>query len=389
MNNQIQIQPLEGISSTTSRAVDWRFVHLDPPLLLGVIMLCCSGLLVLFSASDGDEFVVQRQGLAMLAGMAVMLVVAQLNMRLFRSWALALYMGGLGLLVLVLFIGIEGNGARSWLDLPGLPSFQPSELMKFAVPGLIASYLAARPLPPHFGNVLACLTVIAVPTAMIVMQNDVGTALMVAMSGIFVLLLAGVRWSLVSYGLLLLLLASPLWYLLWAQPHQKSRILTFFDPYRDPAGSGYNIIQSQIAIGSGGIYGKGYQQGAQSHLDFIPESNTDFILAVLAEEFGLVGVLMLIAMYLVVLTRGFYIALNAKDMFNRLLAGSITLVFFLYVFVNMAMVSGLLPVVGLPLPLISRGGTSAVTLFIGLGVLMSIQSHAARPVTAPPDQRIG
>ncbi|MFM1896677.1 MAG: rod shape-determining protein RodA, partial [Pseudomonadota bacterium] len=215
---------------------------------------------------------------------------------------------------------------------------------------------------------------ILMPAALIVVQNDTGTAIMVAMSGVFVVLLAGVRWRLVISGLVAVLLASPAWYVFLAKEHQKNRILTFFDPYRDPTGAGYNIIQSQIAIGSGGVYGKGWQNGAQSQLDFIPESNTDFILAVLAEEFGLLGVLLLIGLYLLVLARGFSIAMNAPDMFSRLLAGSITLTFFFYVFVNMAMVSGLLPVIGLPLPLISRGGTSILTLFIGFGLLMSIQA---------------
>ncbi|MDP6413944.1 MAG: FtsW/RodA/SpoVE family cell cycle protein, partial [Gammaproteobacteria bacterium] len=219
---------------------------------------------------------------------------------------------------------------------------------------------------------------ILLPAALIVMQNDMGTAIMVAMSGVFVVLLAGIRWRIVMAGFIALLVASPAWYLFLAQDHQKNRILTFFNPYRDPTGAGYNIIQSQIAIGSGGVYGKGWGNGAQSHLDFIPESNTDFILAVLAEEFGFLGVLFLISLYLFVLVRGCYIAYMAKDMFSRLLAGSITLTFFFYVFVNMAMVSGLLPVIGLPLPLISRGGTAIVTLFIGFGLLMSIQTHGRK-----------
>jgi rod shape determining protein RodA len=233
-------------------------------------------------------------------------------------------------------------------------------------------------LPPRFKHLFWAALMILVPAGLVVKQNDTGTAIMVAMSGIFVVLLAGVRWRLVFSGLLAALIASPAWFLFLAQEHQKNRILTFFDPYRDPTGAGYNIIQSQIAIGSGGIYGKGWLNGAQSQLDFIPESNTDFILAVLAEEFGLLGVLFLTALYLLVLARCFFIAYNAPDMFSRLLAGSITLTFFFYVFVNMAMVSGLLPVIGLPLPLISRGGTSLLTLFIGFGLLMSIQARERR-----------
>ena len=353
----------------------WRIIHADPPLLAGIIVLCLFGLFVLFSASDGDLIVIRRQALVMLIGLVVMLVVSQFDVHVIRRWAPSMYALGLGLLLLVLFIGIEANGAKSWIDLPGLPSFQPSEILKILVPLLVAWYLASRPLPPRLKHIFWSAVMILLPTGLIIIQNDTGTAIMVAMSGIFVILLAGIRWRLVFAVALGLLLVSPGWYLFLAQEHQKNRILTFFDPYRDPTGAGYNIIQSQIAIGSGGLSGKGFGNGAQSHLDFIPESNTDFILAVLAEEFGLLGVVFLICLYLFVLARGFFIAYSARDMFSRLLAGSITLTFFFYVFVNMAMVSGLLPVIGLPLPLISRGGTSILTLFIGFGLLMSIQTH--------------
>ena len=353
----------------------WRLIHTDPPLLVGICLLCSFGLFILFSASDGSMAIVQRQAVSMAIGLVLMFVIAQFNVHFFRSWAPSFYIAGMALLGLVLLIGVEENGARSWIDLPGLPSFQPSELMKFGVPLLLAWYLASRPLPPRFKHVFWSALMILVPAGLIVIENDTGTAIMVVMSGAFVLLLAGIRWSIVISAFVGLLLASPAWFLFLAQEHQKNRILTFFNPYRDPTGAGYNIIQSQIAIGSGGVYGKGYAEGAQSHLDFIPESNTDFILAVLAEELGLLGVLLLICLYLFVLVRGFHIALNAPDMFSRLLAGSITLTFFAYLFVNMAMVSGLLPVIGLPLPLMSRGGTSVVTLFIGFGLLMSIQTH--------------
>ncbi len=376
MNNQDFIRQSDGLDSKTRYSKSlWRMVHTDPPLLIGIILLSSFGLLVLFSASGGDAPLVQRQALIKVAGLVVMFIVAQFNVHFFRQWAPTLYAAGLALLGLVLVIGVETNGAKSWLDLPGLPSFQPSELMKFVVPMLVAWYLASRPLPPRFKHLFWSAAMILVPAALIIVQNDTGTAIMVTMSGIFVVLLAGIRWRIVIAGFVALLLASPAWFIFLAQEHQKNRILTFFNPYRDPTGAGYNIIQSQIAIGSGGIYGKGWGEGAQSHLDFIPESNSDFILAVLAEEFGLLGVLLLIAMYLFVLVRGGYIAYAANDMFSRLLAGSITLTFFFYVFVNMAMVSGLLPVIGLPLPLISRGGTSVVTLFIGFGLLMSIQTH--------------
>ncbi len=376
MINQDFIRQYSGFSSDNLRSKSiWRMLHLDPPLLVSLILLGCFGLMVLYSASGENAAEVQRQALTMLVAVVVMIFVAQFDVHFFRRWAPSMYAGGLALLGMVLLIGVEANGARSWLDLPGLPSFQPSELMKFVVPALLAWYLASRPLPPRFKHLFWSALMILIPAALIIVQNDTGTAIMVAMSGVFVVLLAGIRWRIIFSGLFALLLVSPAWYLFIAQEHQRNRILTFFNPYRDPTGAGYNIIQSQIAIGSGGLYGKGWGEGAQSQLDFIPESNTDFILAVLAEEFGLLGVLFLIALYLFVLARGLYISFGAQDMFSRLLAGSIILTFIFYVFVNMAMVSGLLPVIGLPLPLISRGGTSIVTLFIGFGILMSIKTH--------------
>ena len=375
MNNRDFIRQSPRAESSNRSVSVWRFVHTDPPLLVGLILICFFGLFVLYSASDGNEVVVRRQALVMLVGILAMFIVSQFNVQVFRSWALSMYGAGIALLALVLVIGVEAGGARSWLDLPGIHSFQPSEIMKIVVPLVMAWYLGSRPLPPRFKHLFWSALMILVPAVLIIIQNDTGTAVMVVMSGLFVVLLAGIRWRIVIAGSLGLLLASPAWYLFLAPEHIKARILVLFDPYRDPTGAGYNIIQSQIAIGSGGVYGKGYGNGAQSHLDFIPESNTDFILAVLAEEFGLLGVLFLICLYFFILLRGSYIAYSAKDMFSRLLAGSITLTFFFYVFVNMAMVSGLVPVVGLPLPFISRGGTAIVSLFVGFGLLMSIQTH--------------
>ena len=271
MINQDFIRQTTGFYRPPSRVQTiWRLIHTDPPLLVGIILLCCFGLFVLYSASDGDEGVVRRQAMIMLAGLVLMFAVSQFSPHFFRRWAPSLYAAGLALLGLVLFIGVEENGARSWLDLPGLPSFQPSETLKIVVPLLMAWYLASRPLPPRFKHLFWSAMMILIPAALIIIQNDTGTAIMVAMSGIFVVLLAGMRWRMVFAGFFVLLSISPLWYLFLAQAHQKNRILTFFDPYRDPTGAGYNIIQSQIAIGSGGVYGKGYCEGAQSHLDFIP-----------------------------------------------------------------------------------------------------------------------
>ena len=306
----------------------WQFLRIDPQLLLALLLLGAFGLMVLYSASGENVDEVRRQSISMLVAFVAMFIIAQFNVHFFRRWALPMYTAGLGLLALVLVMGVEANGARSWLDLPGLPSFQPSEIMKFVVPMLLAWYLGSRPLPPSFKHLFWAAALILIPAGMIVVQNDTGTAIMVTMSGIFVVLLAGIRWKVVISGTILALLVSPAWYLFLAQEHQQNRIKTFFDPYLDPTGAGYNIIQSQIAIGSGGLYGKGWLNGAQSQLDFIPESNTDFILAVLAEEFGLLGVLFLVLLYLFVLARGFFITFNARDMFSRLLAGSITLTFF-------------------------------------------------------------
>lgn len=353
-------------------------VKIDFFLLVLVLSLCCFGLAALYSASDGDSGLIRRQAFIVGLGVIAMLTVAQFDMRLVRRATMYVYLGGLALLGLVLWIGVEANGARSWLDLPGLPSFQPSELMKIVVPAVLAGYLSSRPLPPRLWHIIVAGVLVLIPTALIVLQNDMGTAMLVAMAGFFVLLLAGMSLKLVVAGGLLVLLASPLWYVFFALEHQKNRILSFINPYTDPAGAGYNIIQSQIAIGSGGVYGKGFGEGDQSRLDFIPESNTDFIFAVIAEEFGFAGALVLIGLYALLLARGLLIAVNAHNMFARLLAGGIVLIVFFNVYVNMAMVVGLLPVIGLPLPLISRGGTAIVALFVGFGLLMSIDAHSRR-----------
>ncbi len=355
-----------------------RSPNVDIGLLLIVGLLSIFGLAALYSASDGDSVLIQRQAAITGLGVVAMLVVAQLDLRLVQRFAPHIYLGGLALLALVLAFGVEANGARSWLDLPGLPSFQPSELMKFVVPGMLAAYLASQPLPPRFPRILVAGLLVLLPAGLIVLQNDLGTAMLVAMAGFFVLLLAGMSLRLIAFGGLLALLASPVWFLFYAQEHQKNRIRSFVDPYNDPAGAGYNIIQSQIAIGSGGVTGKGFGEGDQSRLDFIPESHTDFIFAVIAEEFGLAGALVLLGLFVLLLWRGLRIAVNAGDMFARLLAGGIVLIVFFNVYVNMAMVIGLLPVIGLPLPLISRGGTAIIAFFIGFGLLMSIEADSRK-----------
>jgi rod shape determining protein RodA len=352
----------------------WQLIHVDPILLVLLLILTASGLWVLYSASEGNMRLLQRQmiffGLAYIA----MFFVAQMRLSLISRWSVVLYLGGIGLLVAVLFLGVGAKGAQRWISLGGF-RFQPSEIMKLAMPITIAAYLASKSLPPRFKHVFWSLLLVAVPTVLIMRQPDLGTSIMVAVSGLMVLFYSGLSWRYIISAVTLVALSIwPMWqYVL--HDYQRQRVLTLFNPESDPQGAGWNIIQSKTAIGSGGMYGKGWLDGTQSHLNFLPESHTDFIIAVLAEEFGFVGVLALLGLYLLIVLRGFVIAINAQDSFRRLLAGSITLTFFIYVFVNVGMVSGLLPVVGVPLPLVSLGGTSLVTLMLGFGLLMAISTE--------------
>ncbi len=353
----------------------WSYTRLDLWLLLLLLLLCGVGLLILYSASGQSSYYVGRQAMHMGVGFGVMLVLARMSPRFIGRWALSLYVLGLALLLGVLLFGVGAKGAQRWIALPGF-RFQPSEIMKLVLPLMVAYYLANRALPPSFKHVLVSLVMIAMPTLMIMKQPDLGTSLLIAASGTFVLLFSGIRWRYVLGALAVAAAALPgLWMVM--KEYQKQRVLTFLDPESDPLGSGWNIIQSKTAIGSGGLTGKGYLEGTQSQLDFLPESHTDFIIAVVAEELGMVGVLVLLLIYLLVIARGIVIANSAQDSFGRLLAGSVILTFFVYVFVNIGMVSGLLPVVGVPLPLVSYGGTSIVTLMAGFGLLMSVHSHRA------------
>jgi rod shape determining protein RodA len=277
-------------------------------------------------------------------------------------------------LVLIYFFGIEVKGARRWLRIPGITNFQPSEIMKLILPLMLAWYFQDRHLPPKVRHVFWSLVIIIIPVMLIAFQPDLGTSLIIAASGLFVLLLAGVSWRLVFSAIGLCVVTMPaLWFVL--RDYQRDRILTLLDPERDPLGAGWNIIQSKTAIGSGGLFGKGLFEGTQSNLDFLPESQTDFIIAVLGEELGLAGVVGLLILYLLLIGRGVILSVQAQDTFGRLLSGSITFTFFVYVFVNIGMVSGILPVVGVPLPFVSYGGTSILTLFAGFGILMSVHTH--------------
>lgn len=349
-----------------------RDLYVDIPLLCGLLALCAIGLIVLYSATGENNDVVLRQLIHICIGLVAMLGLAQIDPTQMLRWTPWLYGLGLMLLVAVMFYG-AGRGATRWLDLMVL-RFQPSELMKIMVPMMLAWYLNERPVPPNLWNIIVAGLVIAIPVGFIVRQPDLGTAVMIVAIGGGAIFLAGVRWRLIGFAGLSAIAGAPL---LWLAMHdyQRQRILTMFDPEKDPLGTGYHIIQSKIAVGSGGLYGKGWLNGTQSHLEFVPERSTDFIFAVFCEEFGFIGVLVLMAIYLFVIFRGLFIAVSAQDTFRRLLAGSLSLTLFLYVLVNMGMVSGQLPVVGIPLPLISYGGTSVVTLMASFGILMSIHTH--------------
>jgi rod shape determining protein RodA len=349
------------------------FIHLDLPLLLGLLLLCSFGLMVLYSASGQDMGQIQRQSIRLGLAFFVMLAVAQIHPTTLKRWSPWLYMVGIALLVAVLVFGQIGKGAQRWLDL-GFFRFQPSEMVKIAVPMMVAWFLAEKPLPPDWKRLVISLVLIIIPVLLIFKQPDLGTSLLVASAGIFALFLAGISWRIIGGALsALTALAPALWFFM--KDYQRQRVLTFMDPESDPLGSGYHIIQSKIAIGSGGVYGKGWLNGTQSNLDFLPERHTDFIFAVLAEEFGFIGILLLLSLYLFIIVRGLYVASRGQDTYSRLLGGSLILVFFVYLFVNTGMVSGILPVVGVPLPLISYGGTSLVTLMAGFGILMSIHTH--------------
>jgi len=348
-------------------AVDWS-------LLSGLLLLAALSLFVLYSAGDSNPDLLLRQGIRIALAFVVMFAVARISPEQLLRWTPWLYGIGLLLLVLVLAAGVIGKGAQRWIDL-GVVRFQPAEMMKLAVPMMVAWVMVRQPLPARLPTVILGFIVVAVPAFLVIKQPDLGTALLIAGSGIVVIFFAGMSWRLIGMITALAAAVAPLaWYLL--HDYQRRRILTLIDPWSDPLGSGYHTIQSAIAVGSGGVYGKGWLNGSQSQLDFIPERSTDFIFAVFAEEFGLLGSALLVLLYLFVVGRSLYIAMYAKDSYSRLLCGALAVTFAIYVFVNIGMVTGILPVVGVPLPLISYGGTSMVSLMAGFGILMS--AHANR-----------
>jgi rod shape determining protein RodA len=348
-------------------------LKLDGPLLIGLGLVAVYGLIVLYSSSGQSLAAVGRASVRLGMGAVAMLVLAQVNPNFLRRLSPWLYGLGILLLIVVDITGHIGKGAQRWLDL-GIVRFQPSELMKLSVPMLCAWFLHERPLPPSPPHLLILAALILVPVGLVVVQPDLGTGVLIAIAGGLVVLMAGLQ------GRIIAALAGVVGLVGWfgwsfLHDYQRKRVLTFLDPQTDPLGAGYHIIQSQIAIGSGGVFGKGWMNGSQAQLDFLPESSTDFIFAVIGEEFGLLGVILLLLLYLFIVGRALYLAMQTQDTFARLLAGSLALTFFVYVFINAGMVSGLLPVVGVPLPLVSYGGTSMVTLLAGFGILMSLYSH--------------
>ncbi|MGY6587081.1 MAG: rod shape-determining protein RodA [Wenzhouxiangella sp.] len=347
-------------------------LRLDPWMCLFLALLLGFGLVVLYSATEQNIGMVWRQGVRLGLGLGVMLVLAHLPPRLLQIWAPWLFVAAVALLLATVMFGV-GRGAQRWLDL-GVVRFQPSEAMKIALPLMLAAWFARRPLPPGWLALVFSLVLIGLPVGLIMLQPDLGTAVLVGASGATILFLAGLRWRLIlAVGAAGLAALPVLWMNLHA--YQKSRVLTFINPERDPLGQGWNIIQSKIAVGSGGLTGKGWTQGSQSHLEFLPEPHTDFIFSVLAEEFGFIGVVAVLALYAAIVLRGLHMASACRDSFGRLLSGALIMMFFLYLVVNVAMVSGLLPVVGVPLPLVSYGGTSAVSLLAGFGLIMGLYSR--------------
>lgn len=352
----------------------WGILRLDPTLTTLLAIAASLGLIALYSASGADVDMTLKQASSFMIGVVVMLVFARIPPTTYAYISPWFYGFGVLLLVGVALFGEVRMGAQRWLSIPGVTSVQPSEFLKLAMPMMVAWFLSHRPQPLRGGDIIASLLLILLPAALIAEQPDLGTAILVFASGFFVLFLAGLPWKLMGIMAAIFAAIAPVaWHFL--HDYQQRRILTLFNPESDPLGNGWNIIQSKTAIGSGGLFGKGWLDGSQSHLHFLPEGHTDFIIAAYSEEFGFIGVIVLLALYLAILMRAFQIATMAQSSYARLLAGAITLSFFVYVFVNAGMVSGILPVVGVPLPFISYGGTAIITLMSGFGVLMSIQAH--------------
>ncbi|MDH1375531.1 rod shape-determining protein RodA [Acinetobacter junii] len=353
----------------------WHKLHLDPWLLSLLILNAILGLIIVYSASAQDMGLVFKQGFSFLLGFVALFICAQVPPKVYQAFSPYLYAVSLVLLIAVFFIGEVRMGARRWIAIPLLGSMQPSELMKFAMPLMITWFLSRNALPPRIFHILISLVLIVIPLLLVALQPDLGAGILILTSGLFVLFLAGISWKLILGSMGLVMLFLPIAWTFLLESYQKKRITTLIDPEADVLGSGWNIIQSKIAIGSGGFSGKGYLQGTQSHFGFLPERHTDFIMSTYAEEFGFIGVVILFSLYAAIIIRCFMIGLNSFNNFGRLIVGSLALSFFLYVVVNSGMVSGIFPVTGDPLPFMSYGGTAIITLLAGFGIVMSVHTH--------------
>ncbi len=358
--------------SSLSKSIFRLISSIDLVLIVTLILLLSLGSITLFSASGENMEMMNAHTVHLILAGSIMLIASQLSSETLNRWSIWIYTIGLIVLILVLIQGTMGKGAQRWLELGSL-RFQPSEVMKLAVPMMVASYLSNKNLPPSFKEIMIASILVIIPMLLIIQQPDLGTALLVASAGFFVIYFAGIPWKWLFSALAAIAVAIPLVFKYGMHEYQQQRVLTFLNPEADRLGSGYHIFQSTIAIGSGGIHGKGWLNGDQSRLDFLPERHTDFIFAVFGEEFGLLGNMILFSLYIFIIWRGLYLATKGHDSFARLLGGSLSLTFFIYLFVNTGMVSGILPVVGVPLPLISYGGTSMITLMAAFGLLMGLR----------------
>ena len=366
--------PRDGLSTATQLS-RWQQLHIDPWLFLFLVLNALLGLTVLYSASAQDVGLVSKQAMSFGIGFVVMFSLAQIPPKVYQAFSPYFYIFAVLSLLAVVIFGEVRMGAQRWIDIPGFGSVQPSEFMKIGMPMMIAWFLSRKALPPSFSQVILSLVLIVIPFLLIAEQPDLGTSLLVLASGIFVLFLSGLSWRLIAAAAGAVAMIIPIAWEFLLHDYQRQRVLTLFNPEADALGTGWNIIQSKTAIGSGGFSGKGFLEGTQSHLHFLPEGHTDFIIAAYSEEFGLIGVSLLILLYCAIIFRTFQIGLQSFHNYGRLVAGAFGLSFFVYVFVNAGMVSGILPVVGVPLPFMSYGGTAIITLMSTFGLVMSIHTH--------------
>lgn len=366
--------PRDGLS-TADKPSRWHRLHIDPWLCMLLALNALLGLTALYSASAQDVMMVSKQTMSFGIGFVVMISLAQISPKVYQTFAPYFYIFGILSLLAVIAFGEVRLGAQRWIDIPGFGSVQPSEFMKIGMPLMIAWFLSRNPLPPSFKNVIISLVLIGLPFLLIAEQPDLGTSLLILASGLFVLFLSGLTWKMILAAVAAAGIIVPVAWEFLLHNYQRQRVLTLFNPEADSFGTGWNIIQSKTAIGSGGFIGKGFLEGTQTHLHFLPEGHTDFIIAAYSEEFGLMGVAFLFTLYFLIIMRILSISLNCFHNYGRLVAGSLALSFFVYVFVNAGMVSGILPVVGVPLPFMSYGGTAIITLMATFGIVMSIHTH--------------